>query len=56
MMHTIDQAIETVFDSSGSFLGRLKVPESIIGSGSGSTTCDQENYKPCLCKLYYERT
>ena len=56
MMNTIDQAVETVLDSSGSVLGRQKVPESIIDSGSGSTFCDQENYKPCLCKLQYERT
>jgi hypothetical protein len=56
MMSTIDQAVETLLDTSGSVLGRQKVPESIIGSGSGSTTCDQASYKPCLCKLYYERT
>jgi len=50
-MNTIDQAVETVLDSSGSVLGRRKVPENTNGSGSGSATCDQENYKPCLCGL-----
>ena len=55
-MNTIDQAVETVLDSSGSVLGRQKVSENTNGSGSGSATRDQENYRPCLCKLQYERT
>ena len=38
-MNNIDQAVETVLDSSGSVLGRRKVLESISGRGSGSATC-----------------